>query len=69
MTTEPWVTLAQVADHLQVSQDTVHRWMDQKGLPASRVGRVWRFKLSEVDEWIRQGGSSDPGQAEQNKDD
>lgn len=59
MSTEPWVTLAQVAEHLQVSQDTVHRWREAKALPAHRVGRVWRFKLSEVDEWVRSGSASD----------
>ena len=61
MSTEPWVTLAQVAEHLQVSQDTVHRWRETKALPAHRVGRVWRFKLSEVDEWVRSGTASDGG--------
>lgn len=59
MSTEGWVTLAQAADHLQVSQDTVHRWRETKGLPSHRVGRVWRFKLSEVDEWVRSGSASD----------
>jgi excisionase family DNA binding protein len=59
VSTEPWVTLAQVAEHLQVSQDTVHRWRETKALPAHRVGRVWRFKLSEVDEWVRSGTAAE----------
>jgi excisionase family DNA binding protein len=55
MTIEPWVTLKDVAEHLQVSDETIHRWMDTRGLPAHRAGRVWRFKLSEVDQWVRSG--------------
>ena len=59
VTIEPWVTLQDVAKHLQVVEDTVHRWVAKKGLPAVRAGRVWRFKLSEVDEWLRNGGAQD----------
>lgn len=55
MTTEPWVTLQDVAEHLKVSQDTIHRWMTRRSLPAHRAGHYWRFKLSEVDEWVRSG--------------
>jgi hypothetical protein len=28
-------------------------------MPAYKVGRLWKFKLSEVDEWIRSGGAAD----------
>ncbi len=59
MTTESWSTLQEVAKHLQVSEETIHRWMDKRSLPAHRVGRVWRFKLSELDHWIRSGGAAD----------
>ncbi len=53
MQPEPWVSLEEIAQHLAVSQDTVHRWMRSRGLPAHKVGRIWRFKVSEVDEWVR----------------
>jgi excisionase family DNA binding protein len=52
MTIEPWVTLKEVAQHLQVSDETVHRWINGRGMPAHRVGRVWRFKLSQIDAWV-----------------
>jgi len=57
MTTEPWSTLQEVAKHLQVFEETIHRWMDKRSLPAHRVGRIWRFKLTEVDIWVRAGGT------------
>ena len=53
MKPEPWVSLEEIALHLAVSQDTVHRWIRHRGMPAHKVGRVWRFKISEVDEWVR----------------
>jgi excisionase family DNA binding protein len=63
MTTEPWVTAEQVAHHLGVVKDTVYRWREKKGLPAHQIGRLWKFKLSEVDEWVRVGGAAEEGVA------
>lgn len=52
---ERWVGVEGVARHLGVAKDSVYRWIDERGLPAHRVGRLFRFKLSEVDAWVRQG--------------
>ena len=30
-----------------------------KHLPAHKVGRLWKFQLSEVDEWVRAGGADE----------
>ena len=54
---EPWVAVEAVAEHLGVARDSVYRWIETKHLPAHRVGRLWKFKLSEVDEWVRGGGA------------
>jgi excisionase family DNA binding protein len=59
MTVEPWVTAEQVAQHLGVVKDTVYRWREGRGLPAHKVGRLWKFQLSEVDEWVRAGGADE----------
>jgi len=53
-TEERWVGVDDVAAHLGVAKDSVYRWIDERGLPAHRVGRLLRFKLSEIDEWVRQ---------------
>ena len=58
MPIESWVTLQDVAQHLQVAEDSIHRWITKKGLPAAKAGRVWRFKLSEVDRWLKAGGTA-----------
>ena len=55
-TEEGWVDIAEVAAHLQVTKDSIYRWVDTKGFPARRVGRLLRFRLSEVDEWVKVGG-------------
>ena len=60
MPTEPWVSVDEVSKHLGVAKDSVYRWIDHKALPAHKIGRLWKFKLSEVDEWVRSGGAGDP---------
>ena len=55
-TEEGWVDIAEVAAHLQVTKDSIYRWVDTKDFPARRVGRLLRFRLSEVDEWVKAGG-------------
>ena len=55
---EGWVNIGEVASHLSVGRDSIYRWVDAKGFPAHKVGRLLRFRLSEVDEWVRAGGGS-----------
>jgi excisionase family DNA binding protein len=59
MTAEPWVSVDQIAAHLGVTRDSIYRWIERKSLPAHRVGRLWKFKVSEVDEWVREGGADE----------
>ena len=54
-----WYSVNEVATHLGVAIDTIYRWIERKKLPAHRVGRLWKFKLSEVDEWVRSGGADE----------
>lgn len=49
------MSVAEVARHLGVARDTVYRWIDCRGMPAHRVGRFWKFQLSEVDAWVKSG--------------
>ena len=50
---ERWVNVEDAAAHLGVAKDSIYRWIEEKELPAHRVGRLLRFKLSEIDEWVR----------------
>jgi excisionase family DNA binding protein len=54
-----WCSVNEVALHLGVAADTVYRWIENKGLPAHRVGRLWKCKLPEVDAWVRGGGPAE----------
>lgn len=55
--TEPWASVEDVATHLGVAKDSVYRWIEAKKMPAHKIGKLWKFKLSEVDQWVRSGGA------------
>jgi excisionase family DNA binding protein len=46
------VTVSELAEHLQVSRNTVYQLMDQ-GCPYLRVGSDRRFEPGEVMQWLR----------------
>ena len=56
---ESWVGIEKVAAHLRVAKESIYRWVESKGFPAHRVGRLLRFKLSEVDAWVTTSGGDD----------
>ena len=53
-TEEQWVDIDDVSTHLKVNKETVQRWIKNQGIPSHRAGNLLRFKLSEVDAWVRQ---------------
>lgn len=57
--TDRWLSVEQIAEHLGVSKDTVYAWITKRALPAHRVGRLWKFKTRDVDEWVRSGGAAE----------
>ncbi|ASK34557.1 transcriptional regulator [Alcanivorax sp. N3-2A] len=52
-----WFSVEEIAEYLGVSKDTVYAWINKRGMPAHRIGRLWKFKTDEVDEWVRSGGA------------
>ncbi|MHB1632720.1 MAG: helix-turn-helix domain-containing protein [Acidithiobacillus sp.] len=56
---ERWLTVDDICKYLNVSNETVYKWIEQRAMPGHRVGRRWMFKQDEVDEWVRSGGAAD----------
>lgn len=52
-----WLSVDEICQYLGVSNDTVYKWIDKQGMPAHRMGRLWKFKMGEVDAWVRSGGA------------
>lgn len=51
--------MATITEYLDVSRETILQWINNRNMPAHKVGRLWKFKISEVDEWIRSGGAAE----------
>lgn len=54
---EPWYSLEEISRHLGVSKETIYRWLERRSIPAHRMGKLWKFKPSEVDQWVKDGGA------------
>jgi excisionase family DNA binding protein len=52
-----WFSVDEIAEYLGISKDTVYTWVTTKDMPGHEVGQLWKFKSSEIDEWIRVGGA------------
>ena len=52
---EKWVNLADVAEHLSVSQDTIRNWLKTGKIPTYKAGKQYKFRISEVDELLKAG--------------
>jgi excisionase family DNA binding protein len=56
MTEDLFLTTEEVMEYLQVNLRTVYRLI-RAGLPAVRVGRLWRVRKKDVDAWLANGGA------------
>jgi len=56
---ERWYSLEEIAEHLGVSKDTVHRWIRSREMPAHKVGRLWKFDVAEINDWVKSGRARD----------
>lgn len=54
-----WLSVEEIATYLGVTRDSIYRWVASRGLPGHRVGRLWKFRRDEVDEWVRSGRADD----------
>lgn len=56
---ERWQSLEEISAHLGVSKDTIRSWIKKGTIPFHKVGRQYKFRISEVDAWIESGASAD----------
>ncbi|NLW19090.1 MAG: helix-turn-helix domain-containing protein [Candidatus Cloacimonetes bacterium] len=53
--------------YLGVNRDTVYKWVNEKGLPALKIGRLWKFRKADVDEWVKQFAHKKPTYTKQSR--
>lgn len=52
MKDDVFLTTEEVLEYLQVNLRTVYRLIKAGKIPAVRVGRQWRFRKTDIDEWL-----------------
>jgi excisionase family DNA binding protein len=57
--TDRWLSVQEIAHYLGISKETIYRWLDSKKIPAHKIGKQWKFKTVEVDQWILAGLAED----------
>ena len=54
-----WISIEELSEYLGISAVTIRFWIRSgKDIPAVRIGRQWRFRISDIDEWIKSGKSN-----------
>jgi len=62
-----WLGVEELAEYLGVSRETIYAWLTKGAVPGHRIGKLWKFKREEIDEWVRGGhaaAASAPRQSE-----
>lgn len=57
---DKWINTDEAAEYLGVKATTIREWIKKdKGIPARKIGRQWKFKKDELDEWVKSGKSAE----------
>ena len=57
---DSWIGINESAEYLGVTKETIRNWIKkQNGIPAQKIGKLWKFKRSELDSWVKSGKSAD----------
>lgn len=56
--TDRWLSVQEIAQYLGISKETVYRWLDKGKIPAHKIGKQWKFKTDQIDQWVTEGKAS-----------
>ena len=57
---EKWISIDEAAKYMDVKPRTIRSWIQKEDcdIPAHKIGRQWKFKMSELDSWVKSGKSA-----------
>ena len=55
-----YISLEEAATYLGIKAPTLRSWIKnpKNEVPTHKIGRLWKFKRSEIDEWVNSGKSA-----------
>lgn len=54
-----WLSIDEIETYLGIKRDIVSQVDQRKNMPAHKIGRLWKFKKDEINEWVRKGKTSE----------
>ena len=54
MESDSILTIEEVAKYLRVSERTIYDWAQKGEIPSGKIGTIWRFKKSEIEQWVNE---------------
>ena len=57
MMEDRWLSVDEIAAYLGIKRDTVYRWISERNMSGHKIGRLWKFRKEEIDEWVKSGGA------------
>ncbi|MBW2040885.1 MAG: helix-turn-helix domain-containing protein [Deltaproteobacteria bacterium] len=54
-----WLSVDEIAAYLGIKRDTAYRWISERNMPGHKIGRLWKFRKEEIEEWVRGGSAGD----------
>lgn len=55
MVDDRWLSVDEIAEYLGVKRATIYSWVHLSKIPSHKVGRLLKFKRSEIDKWVKSG--------------
>jgi len=62
-----WLSVDEIAAYLGIKRDTVYRWIGERNLPGHKIGRLWKFRKEDIDDWVKSGGADDHRQNDEER--
>jgi excisionase family DNA binding protein len=61
---ERWLSVEEIAVHLGVNRDTIYKRIYRRQMAAHKLGKLWKFKATEINQWIRAGKAAEDTEKE-----
>lgn len=53
-----YISLEEAAEYLDIKPVTLRNWIRKTDIPTRKIGKQWKFKRTELDEWVNSGKSA-----------
>lgn len=54
-----YLLVRDVCEYLNVSDETIYKWVRENFISAHRVGKRWMFDREEIDQWVKSGQAAE----------